>query len=192
MPHQYGSLVAHLDDVHHKAGALLGAVNVELGINLPASPPRTFPSFPIPGATSRFLKRFPRSPDNYLLVTGRQRHFLLHQPSVSPCAWHAWGQCRSIHENQGEAAIADRSYDPASFFITEEPHHCAHRTVHGRRNAGKCHIASFEQYLCCRACIFKSVCWSRHELQALPCGILPIGMRDLHHSVEVNAELPAK
>jgi hypothetical protein len=66
-------------------------------------------------------------------------------------------------------AVVARSVTPKSFFTTGEAHHCAHRTVHDRR-IERCQINVFEDYLCCRACVFQTYCWRGQELSQLPCG----------------------
>jgi hypothetical protein len=159
--------------------ALLQAVHAELGLALAPSPLTAFPGFPVtagllvPAAASptiQFLKSSP-TPDEFLIVTGMESHYLLSHPTVDPCAAHIWSECHALHENHGDAPIVSRSYDPASFFTTIESHHCAHRTVHNRR-ASRCYIAPFEEFLCCRACIFQAICWTPDELQRLPCGVV--------------------
>jgi hypothetical protein len=178
VPHNYGELPVHIGAVEQGADALLQAVRAETGSALAPSPLTAFPGFPFtPGLLApsdaparRFLK-LSDMPDEFLLVTGTESHFLLPRPIVDSCAGHTWSECRDLRENQGDAAIVDRSYDPASFFTTLEPHHCAHRTIHHRR-ASRCHIAPFEEFLCCRACVFQAMCWTRAELARLPCGVV--------------------
>lgn len=179
VPHNYDTLPAHIGEVDGIAMALLQAVHAEAGIALPASPLTTFPGFPATGGlfapagkarTIRFLKSSP-TPDEFLLVTGTESHYLLLRPTVDPCAGHTWSECHALRENQRDAAIVSRSYDPASFFTTIEAHHCAHRTVHNRR-CDRCHIAPFEEFLCCRACVFQTSCWTPDELARLPCGVI--------------------
>jgi hypothetical protein len=179
VPHNYENLSEHLNEVERNAVALLQAVNAETGITLASSPLAVFPGFPVSGGllaqvgtqqTIRFMKSS-TTPNEFLLVTGSDKHFLLPQPSIHPCVGHTWSECHSIHKNEREAAVVSRSYDPASFFTTMEPHHCAHRIVHNRR-ALRCHIAPFEEFLCCRACAFQSICWTPDETAGLPCGIV--------------------
>jgi hypothetical protein len=178
IPHRNDELATHIDDVRQDAEALLQAVNNEMGINLVPSSLAEFPGFPTPrrllvrvGAppTARYLKAYSQ-PDEFLLVTGTGRHYLLPRPTIDPCAGHTWSECHALHENQLDAAIVDRSFMPPSFFRTVELHHCAHRTVHNRRQS-RCHIASFEEFLCCRACVFEAACWTPQELARLPCGV---------------------
>jgi hypothetical protein len=152
-------------------------VHAETGAALVPSPLTSFPGFPMaygtpaatgPARTIQFLKSS-TMPNEFLLATGTNSHFLLPRPTVEPCAGHIWTECHAVQENQRNAAIVARSFEPASFFTTVEPHHCAHRTVHNRRET-RCHIAPFEEFLCCRACVFQAVCWTADELARLPCG----------------------
>jgi hypothetical protein len=177
VPHRYDDLSAHIIDVEGNAAALLQAVHAETGAALVPSPLTSFPGFPMaygtpaatgPTRTIQFLKSS-TTPNEFLLVTGTDSHFLLPRPTVEPCAGHIWTECHAVQENQRNAAIVARSFEPASFFTTVEPHHCAHRTVHNRRET-RCHIAPFEEFLCCRACVFQAVCWTADELARLPCG----------------------
>lgn len=178
VPHDYNVLAAHIGAVDEKASALLHAVNNEMGAALPASPTNAFPGFPVTGGllggadadrNVKFLKSWP-APNEFLLITGLQSHYLLRQPSIDPCAGHTWSECHALHVNQRDTPIVNRSYEPASFFTTVELHHCTHRTIHDWR-AERCHIAAFEEFLCCRACAFQDVCWTPEESDRLPCGV---------------------
>jgi hypothetical protein len=153
IPHRYDALPAHIDEVEQNAAALLQTVRAEADVALAPSPLTTFPGFPITGGLLgraglqqiiRFLKSS-ATPDEFLLVTGSNSHFLLPQPRIHPCAGHTWSECHSLHENQLNAPIVSRSYDPASFFTTMEPHHCTHRTVHNRR-ASRCHVGHSKSF----------------------------------------------
>jgi hypothetical protein len=178
VPHSYDLLAAHVQDVGQRATALLQAVNDEIGVVLPASPVAAFPGLPVIGGllggadadrNVKFLKSWP-TPNEFLLLTGLQTHYLLAHPSINPCAGHIWAECHALHVNQRDTPIVNRSYEPASFFTTVELHHCAHRTIHDR-HAERCHIAAFEEFLCCRACAFQDVCWTLEESDRLPCGV---------------------
>jgi hypothetical protein len=179
VPHKYDRLPAHIDELAANSTALLRAVHAELDVALAPSPLTAFPGFPLTGVLSattsvsptiRFLKSSPM-PDEFLIVTGTESHYLLPHPTVQPCAGHTWSECHILGQHQGNAPILSRSYAPASFFTTIEPHHCAHRTVHNRR-APRCYIAPFEEFLCCRACVFQAICWTPDEMARLPCGLV--------------------
>ncbi|WP_315730730.1 MULTISPECIES: hypothetical protein [unclassified Bradyrhizobium] len=178
MPHNYNDLERHFQEVDANSVALLGIVNTELNASLPSSPLSQFPGFPtlknssVPAVASRataFLKPSAK-PDEFLLVTGTNTHYCLPHPTVDPCAGHSWSDCLTLHENKLSAPVVSRSYEPASFFTTLELHHCAHRSVHDRREP-HCQVAPFEEFLCCRACIFEQTCWPAADLNRLPCGV---------------------
>lgn len=178
VPHEYDGLQAHLETVRDAAARLLNTVSRELGVSLTPSPIREFPGFPKPAkfGTSELddvslpsLCSVPK-PYEFVLATGSDSHFFLARPRIGECAGHSWSDCQSLGENQDASAITSRSFDPASFFVTLEPHHCAHRQVHQRREI-RCHIQPFEQFLCCSACTFQSLCWSENEVVRLPCGV---------------------
>jgi hypothetical protein len=178
VPHDYSGLRAHLASVGRDSDLLLQAVNDELAAALVPAPANMFPGFTVlqtlaaqPPATApiRLLKSW-RGPNEFLLVTGTSIHYLLERPLIELCAGHSWNDCHQLRENASPAAVVSRSFDPSSFFVTLEAHHCAHRQVHQRRSE-HCHIAPFEEFLCCRACTLQDVCWSGAELGRLPCGI---------------------
>jgi len=178
IPHRYDDLPRHIQEVAARSVELLRTVNAELNTALTPSPLSGFPGFPgltttrasvVATPATRFLKASPK-PDEFLLVTGTDTHYCLPSPTVDPCAGHSWNDCQTLQENKRNAPVIGRSFDPASFFTTLEPHHCAHRTVHDRREH-RCYVAPFEEFLCCRACVFQNVCWPPAELNRLPCGL---------------------
>ncbi|MGV7219339.1 hypothetical protein [Bradyrhizobium sp. UFLA05-112] len=179
VPHNYADLARHFQEVEASSVALLQAVNGELNTALTASPLSAFPGFPtlansrVPAdapQAATFLNSSPK-PDEFLLVTGTNAHYCLPRPIVDPCAGHNWSDCLALRENKLSAPVVSRSFEPASFFTTLELHHCAHRSMHDRREH-RCQIAPFEEFLCCRACVFQQVCWPAAELNRLPCGVM--------------------
>lgn len=182
VPHNYNDLARHFPEVEARAVALLQTVNGELNTTLTASSLSDFPGFPtsansrapaVASQTATFLKRSPK-PDEFLLVTGTNAHYCLPCPTVDPCAGHNWSDCLTLHENKLSAPVVSRSFEPASFFTTLEPHYCAHRSVHDRREQ-RCQVSPFEEFLCCRACIFQQTCWPAVDLDRLPCGFTAHG-----------------
>jgi hypothetical protein len=177
LPHDIGQLGEHFLAMNQSSASLLQAVNTELGGNWQPSSISTFPGFVAPRsigvqeavASSVSLLRSWQGPDEFLLVTGEESHYLLPSPTVDPCGGHDWAECYRAQENKLPTAVISRSYGPASFFITKELHHCAHRQIYDRRES-RCHIQTFEEFLCCRACTLQSVCWTQAQLSNLPCG----------------------
>jgi len=177
IPHSYVELGQHIASINQAAAALLRTVNTEIGAAFTPSLTADFPGFSPPpkfGTSALAAPRMMRSSTKafeFLLSTGASGHFLLEQPSIAQCAGHSSSDCHALGESVDVPPIMSRSFDPASFFMTSEPHHCAHRTVHQRREA-RCQILAFEGFLCCRACAFQNICWSGEELAQLPCGTL--------------------
>lgn len=177
LPHELADLAEHIQDVGELSNELLARVNRELHSTLAPSAITAFPGFQKNahavrgGARVDLLKSCP-SPFEFLLATGTASHFLLPAPGVAPCMGHNWAECQLVHVEAGPSAVLTRSVTPKSFFISTEAHHCAHQTVHDRRDA-RCQIDAFEGFLCCRACALEPFCWQSADLAALPCGVLP-------------------
>lgn len=180
LPHKSAKVSEHIDEVKTASDKLLGDVAKELGISVAASDVSEFPGFPrIPvkvgsidhnseDETIQLLRSYPTEIDEFFLVTGTHPHFLLKEATVASCPFHEWAHCHSAGQNVGNTPIVSRSVDPASFFYSSEEHHCAHQQIHDRRSK-ICHVAPFEEYLCCRACALQTVCWANEALQRLPC-----------------------
>jgi hypothetical protein len=175
-------LSAHTAAVAGNAEKLLEAINQELDLSAVPSGIEKFPGFgaaadglpapglrPPPNNKIELLKSSPRHPNEFLLVTGAQPHFLHLRPTIENCRFHDWSACEGVGQNQGANPIAVRSVNPRSFFRSTEEHHCAHRQVHDRRRT-RCQIDAFEEFLCCRACTLQTFCWSQAEAARLPCG----------------------
>jgi hypothetical protein len=182
LPNDSELIADHLDAVTERSGRLLATVRQSLpGLPQPSSvldfpgfvrpPSRAAPSargFEHDGGGKDYLRPFQPASGQYVLVTGEIPHFILAAPRVATCGGHDWAICKKVNENIGEQPIVGRSVDPASFFISTEMHHCAHRQIHGRRSA-HCKIQAFENYLCCQVCTFQPVCWG--GVNDLPCGM---------------------
>jgi hypothetical protein len=176
-------LSAHLEEVEQNSVRLLHAIFGELQQVLEISDLDAFPGFPetplrgssvglvAPPASTRvqFIWRWPQRSSEYLLVTGASPHFLLERPRVTACVGHDWVRSSGIGLQVGHAPILAPSVNPKSFYISGDDHHCAHRIIHDRRS-GRCHLASFEMFLCCKACVFQETCWPATSTTPLPCG----------------------
>ncbi|TYL89974.1 hypothetical protein FXB40_34155 [Bradyrhizobium rifense] len=194
VPHDYNDLTRHFQEVEASSVALLQTVNGELNTALSASSLSAFPGFStlansrvpaVASQTATFLKASPK-PDEFLLVTGTNTHYCLPRPTVDPCAGHNWSDCLTLRENKLSAPVVSRSFEPASFFTTLELHHCAHLGMHDRRER-QCQIAPFEEFLCCRACVFQRTCWQAAEQARLPCGVAaPAAAQTVPHATTAN------
>lgn len=184
VPADVAELKGHLDAVERSSNRLLDAVFNELQKRFGVSDLTAFPGFPsTPLRGSRFalvpeleqplvqfIRSWPDSAGEFLLVTGASAHFLLERPTVTSCSGHNWAACVRSGLQVGNAPILLPSVNPKSFYISNASHHCAHRAIHDRRS-GKCYVAAFESFLCCKACIFQRTCWPEETAAALPCGV---------------------
>lgn len=101
----------------------------------------------------------------YLVITGQAWSYKTEEPFGEPCNFHSFPSARG----EGVAAEAghfDRVAD--AFTVSGDPQHCEHDPLKGLR-AGRCQIALIEAQLCCRVCVFHSVCWPDADLPRLPC-----------------------
>jgi hypothetical protein len=173
----------HLIEVAENSSKLLEAIVEELQKSFEIAVLDAFPGFPqtpLRGSpvalvatpmSSRveFIWLWPLRSSEFLLVTGASPHFLLERPTVTPCVGHDWVRCSGVGLQVGHAPVLAPSVNPKSFYISGDDHHCAHRHIHDRRS-GRCHIASFETFLCCKACVFQETCWPAASTPPLPCG----------------------
>ncbi len=191
IPHDYTKLSEHLAQVDSVAKSLLEKLNLILEIDFAPSPllahynkeEEEFSD--LPGVTEI---QNSEGATEFLIVTGDKPHFLLPVPTVPECPHHDGLQSQDLGVGCNPEPIRKRSvHDPRAFFISLESHHCAHREVAIAKNcqitkenitrcgnrSGKdgqafCEIVSFEEYLCCRTCVFEEVC-TKAEVFHLPC-----------------------
>lgn len=129
-----------------------------------------------------------KSGECYVLFTGQNAHYFRQAPTVQGCGYHDWVGCRKDGVEQGDSGVYGKwVVEPRAFFESGTDHHCAHRDVYGakhspitpanRSRSGSrsgqddyafCEIAPFEDYLCCRTCVFEQVCTGSETLR-LPC-----------------------
>jgi hypothetical protein len=183
LPAEVSDLKEHLEAIGRNSDRLLDAIFQELQKRFEVSDLAAFPGFPatplrgskialVPEPEQppvQFIRPWPNSAGEFLLVTGAYPHYLLAQPTMSSCVGHDWAACSGSGHNVGNAPVLLPSVDPRSFYISGTSHHCAHRAIHDRRSE-KCYIAAFESFLCCKACIFQRTCWPAEPAPALPCG----------------------
>jgi hypothetical protein len=194
LPHRYDDLLDHLKAVGESLETLLQEVNAVLQSTLVASPLAdhyiTHDSLiELPGVkeTSYGLE-LPST--QYRVVTGDRTHYILPTPSISECPHHDWLKCRESGVEANPGPVTRRRVRfPRSFFISGESHHCAHCevasakaemvTLDNRDRCGPrsnqnghafCEIFSFEEHLCCRVCVFETVC-TNAEVFYLPCEV---------------------
>jgi hypothetical protein len=191
MPDKNEQLPQHLELVQDTAVALLREINAQLGADFGARAIEDHFSsaadFEILRGVAEETKRSPTF-DKRTIVTGQYSHYLRLEPSVTGCPHHDWKNSNS--NNCAEPAlvpIVKRSTQPRAFFYSGEDHHCAHREVSNAKSSeitpenqercgprsgnlrdSFCEIWAFEKHLCCRTCVFESVC-TRAQAFRLPC-----------------------
>lgn len=168
------ALERHLSEVAAAAETLLKRSGEQLGVDLLPSSLEDFPGYPINTKSDRaksksLIKRHPTEPDVWMLATGQATHFLKPAPDVM-CRYHRWSACHATGEAIGTAAVSmPRIDNPRSFFVDDQPHHCAHRGLQDRREA-RCQLPLIDERFCCASCLFAPVCWPGAQLPPLPCG----------------------
>jgi len=176
----------HVNQVHDDATSLMKAVEGQLNaVPTLCSVEEHYSSSESFSAHAGVVK----AGDYQVVFTGSQTHFFRAQPSVSGCPYHDWLNCQRDGVAQGTMGMYGKSVlFPRAFFESGTDHHCAHRDVYsskqsritpnnrsrcGSRSGGDnfafCEIAPFEDYLCCRTCVFEAVCTAA-EVFRLPCG----------------------
>lgn len=167
------NLTVHLKAVTTCLQELHHTCEEELDRKLTISPIERFPGFSSEPYDMNnrplVIKRIKNYHDEWLLVTGTEKHYLRNIPLIEQCRFHSWSECRSEHCENGISAISIRSTNPRIIFTDKEMHHCAHQTVYDRRGK-KCHISQIDERICCQACHYFNLCWSQAEKEKLPCG----------------------
>ncbi|WP_084805760.1 hypothetical protein [Duganella sp. HH105] len=168
------ALEPHLVEVASAAEALLRRVNEQLGRDVPTSSLDEFPGYPISAGTDgikrkSLVRRHPTALDHWVLITGKATHFLKAAPEIA-CRFHRWKECHAEGEAGDTGAVSmPRTGRPRSFFIDEQPHHCAHQGIQDRRET-RCQIPLIDERICCKSCLFATVCWTSAQRPPLPCG----------------------
>lgn len=185
LPHECDRLQDHLDQVRRAAEDLIDEVNRRLSTSIGTYP--LSKHYEDEDAFEALRGVVENGEDEYLVVTGETTHYVLQHPSDSSCRFHDWTVCSGAGIAANPGPVVARSTSPRSFFLSAEPHHCAHRDVTSakatqitsvnrlrcgprsrKESQAFCEIWSFEQHLCCRACVFGEVCTKATAFQ-LPC-----------------------
>ncbi len=175
----------HLTDVRRAAKVLLSAVKGQLGRSMKPLPISMHYDSEDGFETLRGVTECGK--DEFLVITGDKTHYLLPKPSVPNCPFHDWLRANVAGCASNPGPVIGRSVEPRSFFVSSEPHHCAHRDVNlakaspitaankdrcgprsGQEGRSFCEIWCFEQHLCCRTCTFEEVC-TKAAVFRLPC-----------------------
>ncbi|MHB8386396.1 MAG: hypothetical protein ACYDAT_08105 [Metallibacterium sp.] len=184
LPHEKKQLGQHLAAVAVASAALLAQVNQALGTTI--APKRLTSHYADATSFGTLSAVRETSIDEYIVVTGDETHYLREMPTVPVCPFHE--ASAAFAQGVGPATpIMARSLKPRAFFISGEDHHCAHVevwrakasaiTAENRAQCGPrsgdigqafCEIWRVDEYLCCRTCVFESVCTKATAFH-LPC-----------------------
>lgn len=190
VPHDYGRLPGHLQEVAQAAQALTCEVERHLATTLhflPLDDHYDEMVALLPGVERVRCARG-EGASEYVVVTGDKTHFLLEKPTIDNCPHHNWNQSNAAGAPADRRPVVTRSVrQPRSFFVSWEEHYCGHPAVADTKrgpitesNRGRCgprshpnggpfcEIFDFEERLCCRACVFECVC-RRAQVFQLPC-----------------------
>jgi len=183
LPADEANLTQHLQDVGHRAASLREDVEQRLTTTLTIQTLENHYEDAAAFATLPAVRFERNAHDQQLLVvTGRSSHYLQLRPTVEGCPYHEW-----LLDTGTAAKIFSSSVAPPAHFPAGSAHHCAHRDVadikaaqitdQNRAQIGPrspasgdafCEIWTFEQFLCCRTCVFQNVC-SKAVVFRLPC-----------------------
>lgn len=180
IPHRKDLLDEHLKEVQQVAEKLFSRIGISL---LPLPLLKHFEDENLFESING-VKEYEKN--KFLIVTGDKTHYLLPEPSVLNCPHHEWKKSWDIGVSC-KSPVYNPSINPRSYFISGDNHYCAHRDVgeskasqitplnkdrcglrSGKLNEAFCEIWQFEQFLCCRACTFETVC-SNSKIFQLPC-----------------------
>lgn len=118
-----------------------------------------------------------RAPRRFFVLTGDRSHFLDPEPAYHGCSGHEFDTLTLAGKARGTAPIVAPSVSPRAFFPNRSVHHCCNKAIHdGRLGEGGssatpgdspddirprsplCFVREIDEFLCCRSCVFKSVC----------------------------------
>ncbi len=169
LPTSMNFLEMHLPEVSARSDKMLSELSAAYRVSLPGpSPIGEFPNFETDlGLTP--IRRSTTKAGNFLIATGEDSHYLRPGPLVE-CTFHSHEACRQAEADDEPQPVNLRSYERRSYFVSGEPHHCAHRSINVSKKGIPCPLAVFEEKLCCRACTLQDWCWSPERLRRAPCG----------------------
>ncbi|MGF6924285.1 hypothetical protein [Paraburkholderia sp. 40] len=106
--------------------------------------------------------------DTFVIILGQSTHYLLDGSEYDACSYHNFGSCEA-ERKAVPVAIYRPTVEPAAFFWDGQQHYCSHIEMSHRRSQVNCHLAPFEQFMCCRTCALQTTCWESEELESMPC-----------------------
>lgn len=128
-----------------------------------------------------------RDGEAFLVLTGEPSHFILEGEDFAQCPHHRFASSHADGVAQQPGPVLESGLNPKSYLVDGSRHHCTHREVFAIKreqvteaNRGRCghrgtavgnafcEVWRFEEFLCCRSCVFHSVC-AQAQAFALPC-----------------------
>jgi hypothetical protein len=194
IPHKYEQLRDHFIEVNGFGSALLGEVLHNLNIQMDLSPismhyEQEEDDFNEFKGVQEINSNGNRNNLEFIIITGNEFHFLHEKPSIKDCRFHTWNNAREESVAVSVPIMTPSVFQPRSFFVDGQAHHCTHSSVlsaktselnHGNRHecglrsgsdgAAFCEIIHIEEYLCCRTCIFENIC-TKADIFCLPCDL---------------------
>lgn len=185
VPHDPVALASHLHEVEAAAADLREKVNTALAANLPLM--SLDEHYADSDGFAGLKGVVENATDDFIVVTGTHTHYVRETPTVPACPYH--DSSRATQDAvAAQPVLLVRSMDPRSFFVSGEPHHCAHIVVSdakaspitglnleqcgprsGQAGHAFCEIFRFETRLCCRTCAFETICTKAQVLNVMPC-----------------------
>lgn len=183
LPHKYEKLTNHLQEVDTFSHDLLEELFLFINCRFDISPLsehyeqdiKFFDDFK--GVNNVSIYPY-EGVQKFILITGTMTHFLRETPTISGCRFHEWKNSKSENVAALESPIVMANvFQPKSFFTDGQDQHCTHVIVRdvkvsqlnpdnrqriGLRSnpdgAAFCEIIQFEEFLCCRTCVFEDEC----------------------------------
>jgi len=192
LPHRNEQLGDHFREVSAYSASLLSEVVQSIQLNIDLSPVLVhyeqeedlFNEFKGVNAIS---SKENHGGQHFILLTGVTAHFISENPSVADCRYHIWKNSQEEGVAIDTPVFMPSVFQPKSSFVDGQPYHCSHISVQAAKmgqlsdenkhrcglrsnpiGSAFCEIIQFEELLCCRVCVFESVC-TKSDLFRLPC-----------------------
>lgn len=94
------------------------------------------------------------APNEFLVVCGQV--WFYKSDRAGECVFHSFrvAKERGVAASEGRFGAVLTSYTE-----TDQACHCEHNSFRVGLRAGRCEVAPIETHLCCKACIYESLCW---------------------------------
>jgi len=196
VPQSSEHLTNHCNKISSMARGLLARIHAALGFTLAptelAEHYHRSESAEYPVGLLGIRRQSGTRQEEYIIATGTQTHYFRLTPTVRTCPHHATDET-----GMAPVCAPGQNMQPRAFFILGQDQRCCHTGVHrGKRTLLRpenrdrcgprsnddmqsfCEIFPFEEYLCCRVCVFEEVCTSA-PVFILPCQRSSLGQTDI-------------